>query len=91
MKIQKVEHHSANWHYYAELDLDKLREIYPEDDDEVLEALIQDLENGNADIDQIIEDAWDNSVDIEWEFDYDDVWTDRKGGYDITYSIEGDE
>ena len=24
-------------------------------------------------------------VDIDWDHEYDDWWTDRKGGYDITY------
>lgn len=91
MKVHKVEHHSVNWHYYAEIDLDKLREIYPDEDDEVIAGILADLENGNRDIETVLEDAWENNIDIEWEFDYDDVWTDRKGGYDITYEIEGDE
>jgi hypothetical protein len=32
----------------------------------------------------------DNDVDIDWEFQYDDCWTDRKGGYEVTYEL-GDE
>ena len=38
-------------------------------------------------IDQVIEDALDNGIDIEWEPEYDDWVTDRKGGYEITYDI----
>lgn len=88
MKLQKIEHHSVNWYYTFDLDEDKLREIYPEEDDEVIEGIMQDLESGNRDIEDVLSDAYDNNVDIEWEFDYDDVWTDRKGGYDVTYSVE---
>ena len=43
---------------------------------------------GNVLIDDVLNDAWENDVEIEWEFDYDDVWTDRKGGYDVTYGVE---
>jgi hypothetical protein len=88
MKITKTEHHSVNWHYNYELDADKLQEIYPDSSDEEIAQLMKDLGEGNANIDDVISDAWDNDVEIEWEFDYDDVWTDRKGGYDITYDIE---
>lgn len=88
MKIQKIEHHSVNWYYNFELDGEKLREIYPDLSDEEISLLELELISGTKDIDEVINDAWDNSVDIEWDFDYDDVWTDRKGGYDVTYSIE---
>jgi len=33
----------------------------------------------------VLDDANENDVDIEWEFQYDDCWTDRKGGYEVTY------
>lgn len=91
MKVHKVEHHSVNWHYYANIDEDTLREIYPDLDDESIARMLSDLENGDIDIETVLEDAWENNVEIEWEFDYDDVWTDRKGGYDITYTVEGEE
>ena len=35
----------------------------------------------------IMQDAADNNVDIEWDRDYDDWWTDRKGGYEVTYEV----
>lgn len=88
MKITKVEHHSVNWHFSYDLDEDKLAEIYPDLDEDEIAQLMNDLENGEAVIDDIINAAWENSVDIDWDLDYEDVWTDRKGGYDVTYDIE---
>lgn len=88
MKITKVEHHSVNWHYNYELDADKLREIYEDITDEEAVQMMKDIEEGNVLIDDVLNDAWENDVEIEWEFDYDDVWTDRKGGYDVTYGVE---
>ena len=39
----------------------------------------------------IINDAYDNDIDIEWDHQYDDCWTDRKGGYDVTYEYGDDD
>ena len=88
MKVQKIEHHSVNWYYTAEIDEDLLSEIYPDLSEEEIRLLELELSTGTKNIDDVLEDAWENSVDIEWEFDRDDVWTDRKGGYEVTYSIE---
>ncbi len=88
--LVKHEWHSHDRQYAIELDETLLREIYPDLDDEDIGLLMKQLENQEADIDEILSDAYDNDVDIEWEFQYDDCWTDRKGGYDITYEY-GDE
>ena len=87
MKITKVEHHSVDWHYKYEIDEEKLAEIYPELAEDEITQLLKNLASGDASLEDVVNDAWENSVDIEWEFDYDDVWTDRKGGYDITYEV----
>jgi hypothetical protein len=88
--IVKHEWHSHDRQYAIELDEALLSEIYPDLDDEDIGLLMKQLENQEADIDQILEDAYENDVEIEWDFQYDDCWTDRKGGYDITYEY-GDE
>lgn len=88
MKISKIEHHSVNWYYYTDIDENTLSEIYPDLTDEEIEQKMEDLKNGDITIDEVIEDAWENDVEILWEFDQEDVWTDRKGGYDITYNLE---
>jgi len=88
--IVKHEWHQHDRQYAIELDEALLSEIYPDLDDEDIGLLMKQLENQEADIDQILEDAYENDVEIEWDFQYDDCWTDRKGGYDITYEY-GDE
>lgn len=88
--IVKHEWHQVDSQFAFELDEDLLREIYPDYDDDEIATLMQELESGEADIDQIISDAWDNGVDIDWDHQYDDWWTSRKGGYDTTYEY-GDE
>ena len=88
--LVKHEWHSHDRQYAFELDIDKLAEIYLDLKKKELKQLLKDIENGDADIDGIISDAWDNDVEIEWDFQYDDCYSDRKGGYDVTYEL-GDE
>jgi hypothetical protein len=88
--IVKHEWHSHDRQYAIELDETLLSEIYPElDEDEIAEKLKQ-IEDGELDFEEVLNDAYDNDVEIEWDFQYDDCWTDRKGGYDVTYEL-GDE
>jgi len=88
--IVKHEWHSHDRQYAIELDESLLSEIYPDlDEDEIAEKLKQ-IEEGEIDYEEVLNDAYDNNVDIEWEFQYDDCWTDRKGGYDVTYELGDD-
>jgi transposase-like protein len=59
------------------------------DEDEIAQKLAG-IESGEVDYEEVINDAYENDVEIEWDFQYDDCWTDRKGGYDVTYEL-GDE
>ena len=88
--IVKHEWHQHDRQYAIELDADLLSEIYPDLDEDEIAQKLADIESGEETVDQIIEDAYDNDVEIEWDFQYDDCWTDRKGGYDVTYEL-GDE
>jgi len=83
-KIIKHEWHTVDSQYSFDLTLEKLQEIYPDKSDEELNELLSDI---MFNIDQVIEDALDNGIDIEWEPEYDDWVTDRKGDYEITYDI----
>jgi len=88
--IVKHEWHQHDRQYAIELDEDLLSGIYPDlDEDEIAEKLKQ-IENGDIDFEEVINDAYENDFDIDWEFQYDDCWTDRKGGYEVTYEL-GDE
>ena len=89
--IVKHEWHQVDRQYCIDLDEDMLSEIYPDMDEDEIAKLMQDLENGEADIEEIINEAWNNDIEIEWDFQYDDCWTDRKGGYDVTYEYGDSE
>jgi hypothetical protein len=88
--IVKHEWHSVDSQFAFELDETILSEIYPDNtEDEIAELLVQ-IETGYVSVEDVINDAWENDVEIEWERQYDDWYSDRKGGYDITYEL-GDE
>ena len=89
--IVKHEWHSHDRQYAIELDAALLSEIYPDMDEDEIETTLQQIADGESDIDQIIGDAYDNDVEIEWDFQYDDCWTDRKGGYEVTYELGDDD
>ena len=87
--VVKSEWHQVEKRYGIEIDADTLSEIYPDLDEDEIQAKLNGLESGDEDIDEVINDAWENDVDLDWDYlNDDDWWTDRKGGYDITYSVE---
>jgi hypothetical protein len=88
--IVKHEWHQHDRQYAIELDEMLLSEIYPDLDEDEIATMLQQIADGEVDYEDVINDAYDNDVEIEWDFQYDDCWTDRKGGYDITYEL-GDE
>jgi hypothetical protein len=88
--IVKHEWHQVDEQYAFELTEEILSEIYPDTDQEEIAILLNQIENGEVDVEEVMQDAWNNDVEIEWEHQYSDCWTSRKGGYDITYEL-GDE
>ena len=88
--LVKHEWHQVDRQYCLELDEDLLSEIYPDLDEDEIANMLQQIENGEVDFEDVINEAWENDVDIDWDFQYDDCWTDRKGGYEVTYEL-GDE
>lgn len=88
--IVKHEWHSHDRQYAIELDENLLSEIYPDLDEDAIKEKLNQIENGDIDVEEVMNDAFDNDVDIDWDFQYDDCWTDRKGGYEVTYEL-GDE
>lgn len=88
--VVKHEWHQHDRQYAVEIDESLLSEIYPDlDEDEIAEKL-QQIADGEIDYEEVINEAYENDVEIEWEFQYDDCWTDRKGGYDVTYELGDD-
>ena len=87
--VVKSEWHQVERRYGVDLDESLLSEIYPDDSDEEIQAKLEQLASGELDIDTVMGDAWENGVEIEWDWlDEDDWWTDRKGGYDVTYQVQ---
>lgn len=88
--IVKHEWHQVDEQYAIELDASLLSEIYPDNSEEENFEILTKIINEEIDVNDVINDAWDNDVDLDWEHQYSDCWTSRKGGYDITYEL-GDE
>lgn len=88
--VVKSEWHQVEKRYGLEVDMDLLEQIYPDSNKKEIKKMISELESGEISIDTIIDDAWENNVDIDWDWlDEDDWWTDRKGGYEVTYEVQG--
>jgi hypothetical protein len=89
VSVVKSEWHQVEKRYGIEIDANLLSEIYPELDEDEIEAKLAHLESGEEDVEDVLNEAWNNDVDIEWDhLNEDDWWTDRKGGYEVTYNIE---
>jgi len=88
--VVKHEWHSHDRQYAVEIDEALLAEIYPDLDEDEIATMLKQIENGEIDVEEVIDEAYENDVEIEWDFQYDDCWTDRKGGYEVTYEL-GDE
>lgn len=90
MKVKKIEWHQVASEYELELSTELLEQIYPEHSPEEIEQLIEDINSGDAVVEDIVNDAMDNDVELEWDHTYDDWWTSRKGGFEVTYEVNTD-
>jgi hypothetical protein len=90
VQVMKHEWYQVDAQYLAEIDEDLLSEIYPDLDEDEIAAKMADLESGEITVDEVINDAWEEGVEIEWDSHYEDWWTSRKGGYEVTYDIVED-
>lgn len=89
VSVVKSEWHQVEKRYGAVINADILQEIYPDLSDDEIQDLLKNLEDGSGDIDTVLGDADENGVEIDWDYlNQDDWWTDRKGGYEVTYSVE---
>jgi hypothetical protein len=90
--IIKSEWHQVETRQILELDVDILSQIYPDNSTEEIEELLSRIENGEIDIEIVLQEADFEGVDLDWEpTDYEDWWSLRKGGYEVTYEVEGVE
>ena len=87
--IEMVEHHQVNYHYKFQINANLISQIYSVEFIEAVDIL-ERLRSGEISVDQLVADAKEASVDIDWEPYGEDNWTSRKGGYDVTYKIEAE-
>jgi hypothetical protein len=87
--VVKSEWHQVEKRYSYEITEDDIAEIYPDLSEEEISEIFDEIVSGERDVEQIVEAAWENDIEFDWDWmDEDDWWTDRKGGYEITYAIE---
>jgi len=89
--LVKHEWHQVDSQFAIDLDEALLAEIYPDLDEDEVSALMTQIEAGEIDIEDIVNQAMDNDVELEWDRQYDDWWTERKGGFDVTYELGEDD
>ena len=87
VKIVKHEWHQTDRQYSIEVDEVLLNEIYPDMEEEEIASLLKQIGNSEIDIGELLDDAANANAMIDWEFQYEDCWTERKGGYDVTYDV----
>ena len=92
MRVIKSEWHQVEKRYAIDIDENLINEIYQDATVEEVEEIIRQLQEGELEASSVIEDAYTNDVTIDWDWlDEDDWWTDRKGGYDVTYEVDANE
>lgn len=87
VQIVKKEWHQVMREFSYELTIDDLEQIYPDASGDELQQKLEDVKSGELDIDDLLSDASDADVYFDWDHVDDDWWTDRKGGYDVTYEL----
>ena len=91
IRIVKSEWHQMERRYGLVVTMDDIEQIYPDNTPEENQEVMDRLISEDLSPDDLIEDSNDASVYLDWEWlDEDDLWTDRKGGYEVTYEIEED-
>lgn len=90
VSIVKSEWHQVEKRYGIEIDRDVFGEIYSDIEDEAeIDLMYLQFEAGELSVDGVIDKAWEEGVDLDWDWlDEDDWWTDRKGGYEVTYEVQ---
>jgi uncharacterized protein YciU (UPF0263 family) len=90
VQVVKSEWHQVEKRYGLDIDRDVFGEIYCDIEDEAeIDLMYLQFENGDIHPEEVIQKAWDEGVDLDWDWlDEDDWWTDRKGGYEVTYKVE---
>ena len=89
IRVIKSEWHQVEKRYGMLITRYEVEETYNDLSEEDIEQKWQDLISGEFNADEFRYEAEDKEVYLDWEWlDEDDWWTDRKGGYEVTYEVE---
>lgn len=96
MKVVKTEHHQVNSEFTYDIPEDDIIEAFGSV--ERFKEILSHFNDADWDNEVVGEEPTDEESDLFIEFfedynydRYDDWWTDRKGGYDVTYGVGEDE
>ena len=88
-RVIKSEWHQVEKRYALEIDEDVVSEVYPDFDEDQVAERLRELVDGEYLFEDFEDDARNENVYFDWDWlDEDDWWTDRKGGYEVTYEVE---
>lgn len=89
VQVVKSEWHQVEKRYGYEVDRELFGQIYSDIEDEAeIDLMFLQFETGKMDAEEVFQKAYDEGIDIDWEWlDEDDWWTDRKGGYEVTFEV----
>ena len=91
-KLERVEYHHLNRYYEASINEDEIRLIFnranisEDEHDDLLAALADSEHDRNGEVWEILYN--DDYFNDYWECTEEDCWTDRKGGYEVSYNVE---
>ena len=91
IRIVKSEWHQIERRYGLVVTIEDIEQVYPDNTPEENQEVMDRLISEDLSADELIEDSNEASVYLDWDWlDEDDMWTDRKGGYEVTYEVEED-
>lgn len=89
MRIIRSEWHQVEKRFSLDIERDDIDGIYPESSEEENDQLWQQIIDNDIDFEELRYDAEIQDIYLDWDWmDEDDWWTDRKGGYEVTYEVE---
>ena len=65
VKVVKSEWHQVEKVYGLVIDIDLLQEIYPDKEEQELQVILDGIEDGTYDLDDVFNDAYENDVEID--------------------------
>ena len=86
MRIVKIE--SIAKRYVIDIDENIINDIYPNATVDEIEEVMRQLAEDELEASVVIEDAYANGVNLNWNYlDEGDWWPDRRGDYSVAYEI----